>query len=175
MIGAGPRGTSVLERLLANWGAAAPGSTLHIDVIDPYPAGPGHVWQTGQSRLYLMNTQSFYPSVIPEDPDLARPLAGHTFDRWRELQRRQPHPDLTAEERAELSALGPADFPSRALYGRYLRSTVEELLTRLPVRGHSRFPPHKGNIRPARRRQRRWRRKPCQLRRRAGQRRGPHG
>ncbi|MCB5281041.1 hypothetical protein BJQ89_00777 [Arthrobacter sp. ES1] len=132
MIGAGPRGTSVLERLLANWGAAAPGSTLHIDVIDPYPAGPGHVWQTGQSRLYLMNTQSFYPSVIPEDTDLAQPLAGHTFDRWRELQRRQPHPDLTAEERAELSALGPADFPSRALYGRYLRSTVQELLTRLP-------------------------------------------
>ena len=58
--------------------------TLHIDVIDPYPAGPGHVWQPGQSRLYLMNTQSFYPTVVPEDPQLAaaggrayvRPLAG---------------------------------------------------------------------------------------------------
>lgn len=133
MIGAGPRGTSVLERLLANWAPARPGATLHIDVIDPYPAGPGHVWQPGQSRLYLMNTQSFYPTVIPEDPDLARPLAGHTFDRWRELQRERPHPALTAEERAELSGLGAADFPSRALYGRYLRSTVEELLTRLPA------------------------------------------
>lgn len=133
MIGAGPRGTSVLERLLANWAPARPGATLHIDVIDPYPAGPGHVWQPGQSRLYLMNTQSFYPTVIPEDPDLARPLAGHTFDRWRELQRGQPHPSLTAEERAELSGLGAADFPSRALYGRYLRSTVEELLSRLPA------------------------------------------
>ena len=73
MIGAGPRGTSVLERLLANWAARrARSATLHIDVIDPYPAGPGHVWQPGQSRLYLMNTQSFYPTVIPEDPDLAR-------------------------------------------------------------------------------------------------------
>ncbi len=133
MIGAGPRGTSVLERLLANWAPARPGATLHIDVIDPYPAGPGHVWQPGQSRLYLMNTQSFYPTVIPEDPDLARPLAGHTFDRWRELQRGQRHPSLTAEERAELSGLGAADFPSRALYGRYLRSTVEELLSRLPA------------------------------------------
>lgn len=133
MIGAGPRGTSVLERLLANWAPARPGATLHVDVIDPYPAGPGHVWQPGQSRLYLMNTQSFYPTVIPEDPDLARPLAGHTFDRWRELQREQPHPSLTAEERAELSGLGAADFPSRALYGRYLRSTVDELLSRLPA------------------------------------------
>lgn len=133
MIGAGPRGTSVLERLLANWVPAAPDATLHIDVVDPYPAGPGHVWQPGQSRLYLMNTQSFYPTVIPEDPGLARPLAGHTFDRWRELQREQPHPALTTDERAELSGLASTDFPSRALYGRYLRSTLEELLSRLPA------------------------------------------
>ena len=133
LIGAGPRGTSVLERLLANWTPATPGDTLHIDVIDPYPAGPGHVWQPGQSRLYLMNTQSFYPTVVPEDPDLAPPLAGHTFDRWRELQQQDPHPSLNAEERAELSGLGSADFPSRALYGRYLRSTIEQLIGRLPA------------------------------------------
>lgn len=67
LIGAGPRGASVLERLLANWAAAGPSGSdpaspsvpgraaaaprLHIDLIDPYPAGPGHVWQPGQSRL----------------------------------------------------------------------------------------------------------------------------
>ncbi|MGH7752321.1 MAG: FAD/NAD(P)-binding protein, partial [Gemmatimonadales bacterium] len=79
LIGAGPRGTSVLERLLANWAAGAarsgdapatPARTLHIDVVDPFPAGAGHVWQPGQSRLYLMNTQSFYPTLIPEEPGL---------------------------------------------------------------------------------------------------------
>ncbi|MCU1548480.1 MAG: hypothetical protein JWO29_1431 [Arthrobacter sp.] len=123
----------MLERLLANWAPAAAGETLHIHVIDPYPAGPGHVWQPGQSRLYLMNTQSFYPTIVPEDRELAKPLAGHTFDRWRELQRQHPDPSLAAGERAELSRLGSADFPSRALYGRYLRSTLEELLTRLPA------------------------------------------
>lgn len=133
MIGAGPRGTSVLERLLANWASAGSAGTLHIDVIDPYPAGPGHVWQPGQSRLYLMNTQSFYPTVVPEDPELAPPLAGCTFDQWRELQQGHPHPALTDEERTEVSGLGEADFPSRALYGRYLRSTLEELLTVLPA------------------------------------------
>ncbi|WP_427133914.1 FAD/NAD(P)-binding protein [Pseudarthrobacter sp. S9] len=133
LIGAGPRGTSVLERLLANWTPAKPADTLHLDVVDPYPAGPGHVWQPGQSRLYLMNTQSFYPTIVPEDRELVKPLAGHTFDGWRELQRRHPHPSLTAQERAELSGLGPADFPSRALYGRYLRCTLEQLLTRLPA------------------------------------------
>ncbi len=105
---------------------------MHIDVIDPYPAGPGHVWQPAQSRLYLMNTQSFYPTVVPEDPELAAPLAGGTFDRWRELQRRDPHAALSAEERTELAGLESADFPSRALYGRYLRATLEELLEKLP-------------------------------------------
>ncbi|MFC7850826.1 FAD/NAD(P)-binding protein [Arthrobacter sp. NPDC057388] len=133
LIGAGPRGTSVLERLLANWSAAAPaGARLHIDVIDPFPAGPGHVWQPGQSRLYLMNTQSFYPTLVPEDTGLAAPVAGTTFDRWRTAQQQNPLPGLSDEERAELAVLGSGDFPSRAIYGRYLRSTFEELLAVLP-------------------------------------------
>jgi hypothetical protein len=136
IIGAGPRGTSVLERLLAHAAAFAAAhagpASLHIDVIDPYPAGPGHVWQPGQSRLYLMNTQSFYPTVIPEDPRLAPPVAGTTFDRWRARQQSEPIPSLTPDERSELAALGSRDFPSRALYGRYLRCTLDELTARLP-------------------------------------------
>ncbi|ABK02075.1 conserved hypothetical protein [Arthrobacter sp. FB24] len=138
LIGAGPRGTSVLERLLANWrlrnpSASGPGvAGLHIDVVDPYPAGPGHVWQPGQSRLYLMNTQSFYPTVIPEDPELAAPVAGCTFDQWRDARQDSPDASLTEDEQAELSALGSRDFPSRALYGRYLSATLDELLAHLP-------------------------------------------
>ncbi|MGF9649894.1 FAD/NAD(P)-binding protein [Pseudarthrobacter oxydans] len=136
IVGAGPRGTSVLERLLARSAAlsAAGGGPvrLHIDVIDPYPAGPGHVWQPGQSRLFLMNTQSFYPTLIPEDPALAPPVAGSTFDQWRARQQKDPAPSLSEEELAELAVLTASDFPSRALYGRYLRSTVEELMRNAP-------------------------------------------
>ncbi|WP_104043110.1 FAD/NAD(P)-binding protein [Arthrobacter sp. ZGTC412] len=136
IIGAGPRGTSVLERLLARTAAqiasGAGPARLHIDVIDPYPAGPGHVWQPGQSRLFLMNTQSFYPTVIPEDPSLAPPVAGTTFDQWRARQQKHPSPDLSEEELAELAVLAASDFPSRALYGRYLRSTLKELIRNAP-------------------------------------------
>jgi len=132
LIGAGPRGTSVLERLLANWAAdSLPGTTLHIDVVDPYPAGSGHVWQPEQSRLYLMNTQSFYPTLIPEDPQLAPPLAGGSFDQWREARRRDCQ-GLNDAEKVELATLESHDFPSRALYGRYLRQTLAGLLERLP-------------------------------------------
>jgi hypothetical protein len=136
IIGAGPRGTSVLERLLANTAALVATGTesvrLHVDVIDPYPAGPGHVWQPQQSRLYLMNTQSFYPTLIPQDPSLAAPVAGTTFDQWRAGQQAQPSPSLTADERAELAVLQSGDFPSRALYGRYLRCTLDEVTDRVP-------------------------------------------
>lgn len=136
IIGAGPRGTSVLERLLAHTAAAqAAGDRsvrLHIDVIDPYPAGPGHVWQPGQSRLFLMNTQSFYPTLIPQDDALPAPVAGTTFEQWREQQSQDPLPALTEEDRAELSVLGTNDFPSRALYGRYLQCTLAELLEKAP-------------------------------------------
>lgn len=137
IIGAGPRGTSVLERLLANVAAAgteaAAGAVrLHIDVIDPYAAGSGHVWQPEQSRLYLMNTQSFYPTLIPEDPALAEPVAGSTFDQWRARQQHEPLPGLTGDELAEVAVLASTDFPSRALYGRYLRSMLDELTVNVP-------------------------------------------
>ncbi|MDD7837005.1 FAD/NAD(P)-binding protein [Paenarthrobacter sp. AB444] len=132
LLGAGPRGTSVLERLLANWAAGdTGGATLHIHVVDPFPAGSGHVWQPGQSRLYLMNTQAFYPTLIPEDPELATPLTGGSFDQWREARRRDGA-GLDDAEKAELATLESHDFPSRALYGRYLRQTLEGLLDRLP-------------------------------------------
>ncbi|GGV34922.1 FAD/NAD(P)-binding protein [Paenarthrobacter nicotinovorans] len=132
LVGAGPRGTSVLERLLANWAAKrAGGATLQIHVVDPYPAGSGHVWQPEQSRLYLMNTQSFYPTLIPEDSGLAAPLAGGSFDQWREARRRDGA-GLNDAEKAELATLESHDFPSRALYGRYLRQTLAGLLERKP-------------------------------------------
>ncbi len=132
LLGAGPRGTSVLERLLANWAAERPeGTSLQIHVVDPYPAGSGHVWQPEQSRLYLMNTQAFYPTLIPEDSGLAAPLAGGSFDQWREA-RRGDGTGLNEAEKAELATLDSHDFPSRALYGRYLRQTLAELLDRLP-------------------------------------------
>ncbi|MET4618643.1 putative NAD(P)/FAD-binding protein YdhS [Arthrobacter sp. 2762] len=140
LIGAGPRGTSVLERLLANWAAGATSradrtdtrwSTLHIHVVDPFPPASGHVWQPEQSRLYLMNTQAFYPTLIPEDPKLAQPLAGGSFDQWRAARRRDGQ-GLNDAEKAELATLDSHDFPSRALYGRYLRQTLADLLQRMP-------------------------------------------
>ncbi|MBO9706018.1 MAG: FAD/NAD(P)-binding protein, partial [Arthrobacter sp.] len=150
VIGAGPRGSSVVERLAANWkarredGALDAGARLEVHLVDPYPAGSGHVWQPGQSRLFLMNTQSFFPTLIPEDPDLAAPLAGGSFNAWRAAVAASHedggHEDgghehardpLSDDERAELVALGSDTFPSRALYGRYLEETLAAVVGRI--------------------------------------------
>ena len=87
VIGAGPRGTSVVERLIAaviDQGVAA--QPLHIHVIEPYEPGPGHIWRTDQSRLFLMNTPSLYPTVVPVGEaaaGLATSPVGMAFDAWR--------------------------------------------------------------------------------------------
>lgn len=128
VVGGGPRGTSVLERILAQL-LAQPADLrprLSITLLEPYEPGAGHVWQTGQSRLYLMNTPSLYPTVVPAGLT-GRQLTGSpvslSFDEWRRAAAADElaDADLDAGDRAELKELDSAGFPSRAVYGRYLR------------------------------------------------------
>ncbi|MET4002053.1 hypothetical protein ABIB48_000762 [Arthrobacter sp. UYCu511] len=132
IVGAGPRGTSVMERLLAHHAAGHRTRALHIHLIDPFPPGAGHVWRTEQSRLYLMNTQSFFPTLIPDQGVSAPALAACSFNQWREIQQHTPWERLSGGDKAELAVLGAANFPSRALYGRYLSWCFEQLTATLP-------------------------------------------
>ncbi len=132
VIGAGPRGLSVVDRLLSRRRAAGDGAPLAIELIDPFSPGPGHVWRTGQSRLFLMNTPALFPTVVPAGDtvrDLLPSPVGLSFNQWRELMSAgtRAAAGLPAGDRAELAALGPGGFPSRALYGRYLEWTYAQL------------------------------------------------
>lgn len=159
VVGGGPRGASAVERLLANWAEAGADPAAHaapdrertttaptargngareleITVYEPFGLGPGRVWRTEQPREFLMNTPCFFPTLIPSEPGLAEPLAGGSFDAWREARRselgRGGPTDLTAEEAADLAALEASDFPPRALYGRYLTDTMAAVLAAAP-------------------------------------------
>ena len=119
VIGAGPRGTSFLDRLLAHL-QRSPRSgadpALRVIVFDPAPPGPGRVWDPDQSPLYLMNTPASYPTAAPDGPaceQLPASSASCSFAQWR--RRHAP-----AEQRAA-AAPDDADYPSRAAYGTYLR------------------------------------------------------
>jgi len=127
VVGAGPRGTSVLERLVANHRDRGETGRVHIHLIDPYPPGPGHVWRAGQSRLFLMNTPSLFPTVVPTGELDAAPVAGMSFEGWRSAVVAGSISDVPPEDVDEARSLTASDFPSRTLYGRYLAWTFARL------------------------------------------------
>ncbi|MEU2537020.1 FAD/NAD(P)-binding protein [Streptomyces iakyrus] len=117
LVGAGPRGTSVLERLCASAPELLPpGALLTVHVIDPDPPGPGRVWRTAQSPELLMNTVACQVTLFTDDSvDCSGPI--------------RPGPSL--HEWAD-GALGPDAYPTRADYGRYLEWVFAEVVRQAP-------------------------------------------
>ncbi|WP_229828950.1 FAD/NAD(P)-binding protein [Streptomyces massasporeus] len=117
MVGAGPRGTSVLERLCASAPELLPpGARLTVHVIDPDPPGPGRVWRTSQSPELLMNTVACQVTLFTDDSvDCSGPI--------------RPGPSL--HEWAG-GRLGPDEYPTRADYGRYLEWVFTEVVRQAP-------------------------------------------
>ncbi|MFE6523800.1 FAD/NAD(P)-binding protein [Streptomyces sp. NPDC057794] len=117
LVGAGPRGTSVLERLCASVPELLPpGARLTVHVIDPAPPGPGRVWRTAQSPELLMNTVACQVTLFTDDSvDCSGPI--------------RPGPSLY--EWAD-GALGPDEYPARADYGRYLEWVFAEVVRAAP-------------------------------------------
>ncbi len=67
VIGSGPRGLSVLERLTASAGRLrARGARLRVHLVDPRP-GSGHVWRSDQSEQLLMNTVTSQVTLFTDD------------------------------------------------------------------------------------------------------------
>lgn len=136
LVGAGPRGTSVLERLLAHAAVQRKAGTpvrLQVHLVDPYPPGAGHVWRPDQSRHFLMNTPSLFPTLSPGTMFDAAPVAGLSFDQWRQRLNEgnlDGDVELSDADLKELAELDAAGFPSRALYGRYLRWMFSRLCSR---------------------------------------------
>ena len=126
IVGAGPRGVMLLERLLAHLeqGTLHRSPALSIHVVDPYRPGPGRVWRTDQSELYFMNTPAFYPTASAADnPGLRPSTAALSFDQWRRVNPQ------------ESRGVQRHQYPARAAYGRYLRhlyDTVVEMLRARP-------------------------------------------
>jgi hypothetical protein len=103
VVGAGPRGTAVLERLIANLGDRA--ARLHV--VEPHLPGAGRVWDPGQPEHLLMNTLAGHATAFP---DRSVRLAGPATDGPAFLDWARDHaPDLK-----------PWDHPARAQMGRYL-------------------------------------------------------
>lgn len=121
-MGMGPRGLSVLERLCANAAADPAGGPVTVHVVDPSPAGAGRVWRTDQSAHLLMNTVAEQITVFTDaGVSCAGPVVpGPDLYAWAASLAADPG-DRPPGVLAEARGLRPGSYPSRALYGHYLR------------------------------------------------------
>ena len=116
IVGAGPRGLSVLERLCARERRAASHPAIAVHIVDPTRPGAGSVWRTDQSRELLMNTVASQVTVYTDaSVEIDGPIEpGPSLHEWAvEVGRLGElecllggHDDAT---RAEARALGPDD------------------------------------------------------------------
>ncbi|MER0477862.1 FAD/NAD(P)-binding protein [Streptomyces sp. Edi2] len=119
IVGTGPRGISVFERIAANRMAETEPPNVRIWLIDAVELGAGRIWRTDQETSFLMNTVvgeiSMFSGVADGEP--CRPGAGLSFQQWLHTQ---PEP--------ELSGLDHDDYAPRYAYGRYLRYVYDAVV-----------------------------------------------
>ncbi|MFT4135281.1 FAD/NAD(P)-binding protein [Microbacterium sp.] len=160
LIGAGPRGVSLLERIGATL-AEQPGAPLAIHVVDDTEIGAGRVWRTDQPRELCMNTLADAVTLFTDEsatidgairpgPTLfewcvlvrdradrqaasAASIARIAADRVAVFDRTPVRPGLADDYRDELAALVPHSHPSRALYGEYCRWCFAAAVAGLPA------------------------------------------
>ncbi|WP_033818978.1 FAD/NAD(P)-binding domain-containing protein [Kitasatospora sp. MBT63] len=142
VIGAGPRGLSVLERLCARERTARRHPEVTVHLIDPYPPGAGAVWRTDQSRHLLTNTVASQITVYADDSVLIDgPVEpGPSLYEWAAALVRGDGQGQDDQTLAEARDLTPDSYPSRAFYGCYLRAAFERVTARAP--GHVRVLVH---------------------------------
>ncbi|MET9440283.1 FAD/NAD(P)-binding protein [Streptomyces sp. NPDC006610] len=144
IVGSGPRGLSVLERLAVRTSAEAAEAAgqgreprpVRIHLIDATEVGAGRVWRTDQDDWFTMNTVISQVTMYSGDPDGGpdRPGAGPSLGQW--IARR-------AEEAGE-EPLGPDDYAPRVRYGEYLADVYRTAARSLP--GHVELVPVTGRV-----------------------------
>lgn len=131
IVGAGPSGIGVLERLGANAPELLAGRDLEVHLIDPYPAGPGRIWRRDQSPLLMLNTMSAHVTMFTDDSVLCDgPI--------------RPGPSLLDwigrhGTEAERQTITRTSFPTRRLQSRYLTWVYEQAVAALPAGSTFRF------------------------------------
>ncbi|WP_432721123.1 FAD/NAD(P)-binding protein [Jeongeupia wiesaeckerbachi] len=124
IIGSGPRGLAVMERLAAILSQAHTDPLrLHIHLIDANQVGCGRIWRTDQPDWYLMNTVADEVSAFSGTADggPARPGAGPSLALWW----RDTDPGTYT---------GPNSYASRARYGRYMQFVFGSVVAALQGR-----------------------------------------
>jgi hypothetical protein len=132
IVGAGPRGTSILERLCANAASLLGPAQLRIHLVDLHPAGPGRIWRRQQSGLMWSNTTAADNTIFPDSSVTCDgPVdVGPSFLEWAGSEGRRLLAGTDLGE--EAARVHPGWFPSRHLYSEYLTWTLERAAASAP-------------------------------------------
>jgi methylaspartate mutase epsilon subunit len=121
VVGSGPRGLSVVERLAARSAQGSEPGRLDVWLIDDVEVGCGRIWRTDQSPWLLMNTAAGEVTMFsgPPDDGPARAGAGPSLAEW--------WADADPEN------ADPDGYAPRAVYGRYLRYVLDRVEATAPA------------------------------------------
>ncbi|MFH9351838.1 FAD/NAD(P)-binding protein [Kitasatospora sp. NPDC017646] len=137
IVGAGPRGTGLLERIAANAAELLPADRpLEIHLVDPYPPGGGRIWRHDQSPLLRMNSMAEDVTMFTDElATIDGPVRpGPSLAEWARRQREfAPYREVADPAvRAELRELAPTDFPTRRAQSAYLDWAFRRAVADLP-------------------------------------------
>ncbi|GGU85082.1 adenylate cyclase [Streptomyces albospinus] len=135
IVGAGPRGTGILERIAANAPELYGDTPLDLHLVDPHPPGGGRIWRRDQSPLLWMNSTSEDVTMFTDESvELAGPVRpGPSLAEWARTVRAGGIP-VAPDVAGAIAALGPQDFAGRRLQSAYLRWVYEDAVAALPPR-----------------------------------------
>ncbi|NKQ55906.1 FAD/NAD(P)-binding protein [Amycolatopsis sp. K13G38] len=134
IVGAGPRGVCVLERISAN-AALLGGRALVVHLIDPFPPGAGRIWRYEQSPLLRMNSMAEDVTMFTDETvRIEGPIRpGPSLWEWAEQVRAGEIRAHVADDlRDELTTMASTSFPTRRLASAYLAWVYRTVLDDLP-------------------------------------------
>lgn len=146
IVGVGPRGLSVLERIVEN-AREHTQDTLTVHVAECREFGSGDVWRTGQSSLLLMNAVAGQITAFTDETvrmgGPARP--GPNLYEWaRMLAHDEVEGTYPPEVVEEAARTHPNSFCRRLFYGHYLEWTYRQLVQGCP--SHVQISEHRGTV-----------------------------
>jgi len=141
IVGGGPRGNGLLERLVANASEVLGELPVTIHVVEPFTPGAGRIWRHEQSPLLWANSQAEDMTMFTDAScRVTGPVVpGPTFLEWAGLP---DAPDAgPGALDAERAAVHGMTFPTRRLLTEYLawafRRAVGQAPPNLTVRVHA--------------------------------------
>ncbi|MEU5422535.1 FAD/NAD(P)-binding protein [Streptomyces sp. NPDC020667] len=134
VVGAGPRGTGLVERIAANAPELLAGARLDLHLVDPYPLGGGRVWRRDQSPLLWMNSTAedvtMFTDETVEQRGPVRP--GPSLAEWAALVAEGAVPGIGPEVAREAGEANGRTYPSRRLQSAYLAWVYRRAVAALP-------------------------------------------